>query len=121
VNASLARITLLAVLGACSFAAAAQSSAGVGVSIEAGTSETVAGDRINGGDKFASHPFCLRSTGTRIAPRARASDRDADAGATNKRPNCVAGNGRVYTRRDIDTTGAVDLADALRMLDPSIR
>jgi hypothetical protein len=29
--------------------------------------------------------------------------------------------GRAYDRDDIDRTGAVDLADALRRLDPSIR
>lgn len=121
-NASLARITLLAALGACSFAAAAQSSVGVGVSVGTGASEPVAENRVNAGEEPASHPFCLRSTGSRIAPRARPSDRDtaADAART-KRPDCVTTHGRVYTRRDLDSTGAVDIADALRRLDPSIR
>jgi hypothetical protein len=121
VNASLARMTLLAVLGACSFAVAAQSSVDVGVSVETGSSQAVTGERINAGDEPATHPFCLRSTGSRIAPRARPADRDAIAGSKDKRPACVAANGRVYTREDLDTTGAIDIADALRRLDPSIR
>jgi hypothetical protein len=121
VNVSLARITLFAALGTCSFAAAAQSSVGVGVSVETGTSAAVADDRINAGDEPATHPFCLRSTGTHIAPRARRADRGANADGKDKRPACVAANGRVYTREDLDRTGAIDVADALRRLDPSIR
>lgn len=121
-NASLARVTLLAALGALSFAASAQSSVGVGVAVETGTAEAVDEQRINAGDDFATHPFCLRATGTRIAPRARpAADAGADVDARHKQPRCVSGSGRVYTRRDLETTGAVDIADALRMLDPSIR
>lgn len=118
-NASLARIALLAALGACSFAAAAQSSAGVGVSVGTGTREAVADERINAGDEPATHPFCLRSTGSRIAPRR--ADRNTGRGSSDKRPACVAANGRVYTREDLDRTGAIDVADALRRLDPSIR
>ncbi|MDQ3287969.1 MAG: hypothetical protein M3Q42_06845 [Pseudomonadota bacterium] len=53
---------------------------------------------------------CLRHTGTRIAQRNRPGDKP-----------CVPRNGRVYTRDDIDSTGAVELSEALRMLDPSIR
>lgn len=119
VNASLVRITLSFALGACSFAAAAQSSVGVGVSVEAGTSrDAVAEDRINAADAPATHPFCLRSTGSRIPPRVRADDA-GDAKAS--RPACVPANGRVYTREDLRSTGEVDIADALRRLDPAIR
>jgi hypothetical protein len=50
---------------------------------------------------------CLKETGTRI--RARAADR-----------RCSAFAGRVYTREDITRTGEVDIAQALRRLDPSI-
>jgi hypothetical protein len=118
VNASFARMTLLAALGACSFAAAAQSAAGVGVSVETGTSEAVADDRVNA-DEAAIDRTCLRSTGTRIAPRARTADGAIDA--NGKRPRCVSANGRVYTREDLDSTGAVNVAEALRLLDPAIR
>ncbi|MGY1425473.1 hypothetical protein [Lysobacter sp. A289] len=35
--------------------------------------------------------------------------------------DCVNANGRVYSRSDLSRTGEVDLADALRKLDPAIR
>lgn len=52
---------------------------------------------------------CLKNTGTRI--RARAGER----------PRCSAFAGRAYSRDDLERTGRVDIADALRTLDPSIR
>ena len=56
--------------------------------------------------------FCIQQTGSRIvASRNRSKKADKD---------CVAGSGRVYTRDDIETTGAVDVKEALRRLDPSI-
>ncbi|MBA2237506.1 MAG: hypothetical protein H0W24_02215 [Lysobacter sp.] len=57
-----------------------------------------------------AHRSCLRHTGTRISTRSRRNDKD-----------CVGANGRVYSREDINSTGSVELADALRRLDPSIR
>ena len=50
---------------------------------------------------------CLRYTGTRIVARSRPA-RD-----------CVAQHGNVYTRDDLDRTGEVDMARALRKLDTS--
>lgn len=58
--------------------------------------------------------FCIRDTGSRI-PVARRADSDKD------RKSCVASQGRVYTRQDIDASGRADLGQALRALDPSIR
>lgn len=52
---------------------------------------------------------CIRHTGTRIKPRESASD------------ECINVPGRSYTRKDIERTGHLDLAEALRMLDPAIR
>jgi len=52
---------------------------------------------------------CLRETGSRVIR------------ADSKGRKCVNAPGRSYTREDINSTGAVDLADALRRLDPSIR
>lgn len=54
---------------------------------------------------------CLRHTGSLLlhSRRARAA-----------KP-CAPAFGRVYTRDDLRMTGAVDLADALRRLDPAIR
>jgi hypothetical protein len=64
-------------------------------------------------DAFADR-FCLRHTGSRIPTARHLRSRD-------EVHECVAGSGRVYTRADLESTGAVDIADALRRLDPSIR
>ncbi|MFC0677327.1 hypothetical protein ACFFGH_05605 [Lysobacter korlensis] len=117
-NASLARMTLLAALGACSFAAAAQSSVGVGVSVDTGTAQAEADTAINPPDKPATHPYCLRTTGSRIPARARTS-RGVEAGKPVHHA-CLPLTGRVYTREDLQRTGQTDIADALRMLDPAI-
>lgn len=53
---------------------------------------------------------CLTQTGTRIRTR------DAKSGKVN-----CQGPGRSYSRDDLDRTGQVDLADALRRIDPSVR
>lgn len=58
----------------------------------------------------ADQPFCLRHTGTRIVSRAN----------TQKQRACSGAIGRAYTREDLDRTGRIDIADALRALDPSI-
>lgn len=57
---------------------------------------------------------CMRQTGSRIVAR-----HNAQSGKAGQR--CVSANGRVYTREDLQRTGVVDIADALRRLDPSIR
>ncbi|MGY4515445.1 hypothetical protein [Lysobacter sp. HA18] len=57
-----------------------------------------------------AHPNCLRETGTLI----RARSRSGNQGCANHGP------GRVYTQDDLRSTGQTDIADALRMLDPSI-
>lgn len=51
---------------------------------------------------------CLRETGTRIRVR-------------GERRTCAPYSGRVWTRDELDRTGEVDLASALRRLDVSIR
>lgn len=61
----------------------------------------------------ANERVCIQQTGSRIvAARNKSNDDETE---------CVAAGGRVYTRADIESTGSVDLADALRKLDPSIR
>lgn len=57
--------------------------------------------------------FCLKETGSRIPVASRAS-------SEREHRRCTGANGRVYTREEIERTGEVDLADALRRLDPSI-
>lgn len=60
---------------------------------------------------------CLRHTGSRIPTRSATRSTDA----RDIRRACSPAFGRVYTRKDIDRTGRVDIADALRALDPAIR
>lgn len=69
---------------------------------------------------------CMRYTGSRItasrADRKARADVDTDAEINQlDRDDCVAANGRVYSRDDLRRTGEVDIADALRKLDPAIR
>ncbi|MGC1523847.1 MAG: hypothetical protein WA803_20065 [Steroidobacteraceae bacterium] len=52
----------------------------------------------------AKNPACLTQTGSRIS---------------GDSTNCMA-FGRSYSSNDIDTTGKVDVGDALQILDPSI-
>lgn len=66
-------------------------------------------------DKRADR-YCVRATGSRIVMRDSATGEVPDF---DKR--CLALGGRVYSREDIERTGEVDLADALRKLDPAIR
>jgi hypothetical protein len=87
----------------------AQTSVGVDARVSAQADARAQEDAASRTDRY-----CLRETGTRIAAVRRADTRAA-------RDRCVASNGRVYSREDLDSTGRVDIADALRALDPSIR
>lgn len=64
--------------------------------------------------KKADDRFCIQETGSRIVAARNARSKSDER-------ECVAAGGRVYTREDIDRTGSVDIKDALRKLDPSIR
>lgn len=57
-----------------------------------------------------SESSCLRHTGSRIVAR-------HDAKGLKR---CNAQPGRAYTREDLDRTGHVNIADALRALDPAV-
>lgn len=57
--------------------------------------------------------FCLKETGSHIPVASRVS-------GNREHRRCTGANGRVYTREEIERTGEVDLAEALRRLDPSI-
>lgn len=60
---------------------------------------------------------CLQATGSRVTA-ARNARAEREGKAERK---CAAAAGRVYTADDLDRTGAVNIADALRMLDTGIR
>ena len=55
-----------------------------------------------------SEANCVRQTGSRIRPR-------------DHKTACNGLPGRAYTKEDLDRTGHLNLADALRTLDSSIR
>ena len=108
------RVLLASLLAACAFAASAQQAsvsaqADASVRTDGATQAQVQADTKSKTDIDRN---CLRQTGTHIR------DRSATDGKGRKR--CVAANGRVYTRDDIDRTGQTDIAEALRQLDPSI-
>lgn len=70
-----------------------------------------------------SEANCLRHTGSRIGlSKQRRQARTGTDGQTEAMPPCNHGvPGRAYTRDDLNRTGAIDLAEALRRLDPTIR
>ena len=82
----------------------------------AAVSASVEADNANDREAVSDHT-CLRHTGSRIIASANAR---ADARKDKSKRQCTSAPGRSYSREDIDRTGAVDLADALRRLDPSV-
>ncbi|KGM56957.1 hypothetical protein N799_12170 [Lysobacter arseniciresistens ZS79] len=66
---------------------------------------------------------CMRYTGSLILAERNRRAADAEGNDVDEmdRDDCVAANGRVYSREDLRRTGATDIADALRRLDPAIR
>lgn len=114
----LAALLLVAVSGV----AAAQT---VTVTNEAGQTETARTEpatpaapaaKASAASKDEVAATCLRSTGSRIV-----TTRNLRAEREGKPQQCTNGAGRVYTREDLDRSGYVDIADALRALDTSIR
>lgn len=66
---------------------------------------------------------CLRYTGSRIsAVESRRMARAERRQGVDGQPPCNRLlPGRAYTREDIERTGSIDLAEALRRLDPAVR
>lgn len=108
------RLLLASLLCGFAWVASAQS---VTISGEIGDQTTLRDAETNA----RANPMCLRETGSRIvaAKNTRQGSRPVAADSPDRR--CVSAHGRVYTRDDIDRAGAIDLADALRRLDTSIR
>lgn len=65
---------------------------------------------------------CLRHTGSLITTsRNQRDERRAPTSTTSKnKPRCAPVAGRAWSREDLERTGANNVADALRMLDPSV-
>ena len=118
-------LLLASLLATVAFAASAQtatSSAGVDVDASAqATTDANADARFEANATPQIDRNCLRQTGSRIVANANANATRSASDRSDKRgQRCVAANGRVYSREDIDRTGEVDIADALRKLDPAI-
>jgi hypothetical protein len=97
-------------------AAASAQTATVEASTQAQTPDMVVTGQTDQDDRDLRSRTCIRSTGSRIV-----AARNERAAKEGKPQRCVASSGKVYTRRDLDSTGHVDIADALRSLDTSMR
>jgi len=118
-NRRLAAPLLLASLLASAFAVSAQAVT-LAVAVDAGAEAQAASDAT--AEPLAKRQLdrnCLRHTGSRIVARANAP-RSARERNDKLGQRCVAASGRVYSRADIERTGEIDIADALRKLDPAI-
>ena len=112
------RLALTAALLSLAFAASAQTAAPAadpaadpqaaaapaGTSAETSTNQ----NKADAKDEIADRN-CLKHTGSRVIR------------ADSKGRKCAIAAGRAYNRDDIDRTGAVDLRDAIRRLDPAVR
>ena len=74
--------------------------------------EVTAADRAAA--NAAADRFCLRQTGSHVHAIVKAGQKDSAV-------QCVNAPGRSYTRADLEGTGALTTAEALRRLDPSLR
>jgi hypothetical protein len=106
------RILFAALLTAFTGVAVAQT---VTVTKDTGETETL---QTIAADTAQPEPMrsCLRSTGSRIT-----AAQNLRAEKDGKPQRCAPSPGRTYTKEDLDRTGYVDIADALRSLDTSIR
>ena len=97
-------------------AAASAQTATVEATAQAPAPDMVVTGQADQDDRDLRSRTCIRSTGSRIV-----AARNERAAKEGKAQRCVASAGKVYTRRDLDSTGHVDIADALRTLDTSMR
>ena len=108
------RLPLFAAVFGLAFAASAQTATPPATQDEVSASGAAPAaadtDKLIEAKKEIADSNCLEQTGSRISPR-------ADKGGRK----CVNAPGRSYSKEDLDRTGATDLADALRRLDPSVR
>jgi hypothetical protein len=109
------RLLLAALLASAAFATSAQS---VGTATQPTVQDDLHSDVAT---RDVRDHTCLRETGSLIstAQNQRALRRARAQHDATVDVKC-AGFGRAYTQDDIRRTGAVNLSDALRQLDPSI-
>ncbi|MGH8078078.1 MAG: hypothetical protein ACREPE_12240 [Lysobacter sp.] len=114
-------LLLASLLTVGAFSASAQTvgtSVGVDASVQTQSADVNADATFDANAKPEIDRNCLKHTGSRIVARYNAQRTARASGDKTKR--CVGAFGRVYSREDLDSTGEVDIADALRKLDPSI-
>ena len=111
------RLALTAALLCLAFAASAQTAAPAPAehadsqpqTTDAAPAEASAKqDKANAKKDELTDRNCLKYTGSRLIR------------ADSKGRKCANATGRSYNREDIDRTGAIDLRDALRRLDPAV-
>ncbi|SDR21738.1 hypothetical protein [Pseudoxanthomonas sp. CF125] len=109
------RLALTAALLSLAFATSAQTATPAAADTQTtataptGTSTEASGNRNKADAKNeAADHNCLKHTGSRLIR------------ADSKGRKCANATGRAYNRDDIDRTGAVDLRDAIRRLDPAV-
>ena len=109
------RLALTAALLCLAFAASAQTAAPAPAepadpqTTDATPTETSAKqDKADAKKDELADRNCLQYTGSRLIR------------ADSKGRKCANATGRSYSKEDIDRTGAIDLRDALRKLDPAV-
>ena len=110
------RLLLAGLLAGFAFSASAQS---VGYAVQPTVQDDIHSDVAT---RDVRDHNCLRETGSLIATRdnQRALRRARAQGDATVEVRCAA-YGRAYTQDDIRRTGAINVSDALRQLDPTIR
>ena len=109
------RLALATALLALTYAASAQTAAPAPAEADPQTTNTAPAEASDKQDKADANKDdladrnCLKHTGSRLI---RADSRGR---------KCANATGRSYSKEDIDRTGAFDLQDALRRLDPAVR
>ncbi|MDQ3618418.1 MAG: hypothetical protein M3374_06895 [Pseudomonadota bacterium] len=102
------RLLIASLLGAFAFAASAQNTTTTDAQAQVETESAVANLDTEANVRLDADRNCIRYTGSRIVPR-KMDGKD-----------CVIATGRAYSRKDIERTGEIDIANALRKLDPAI-
>lgn len=108
------RLVLFPALLGLAFVATAQTSAPVPVEPATPQQSSTPAAAATAPQKYSARDDiadrnCLKQTGSHLAPV-----------ADRKGRTCVNASGRAYDRKAIDRTGATDLKDALRKLDPAV-
>lgn len=113
-------LMLASVLATAAFAVSAQG-VNASVAVDAGAASASDADALLDVDAAPRiDRNCLTRTGSRIVARDNAT-RSARERNDKLAKRCVAASGRVYSREDLERTGEIDIAEALRKLDPAIR